>query len=216
MLYLVEFGVTNSCNFFSSSCVLLFAWIKSHVHRPPAIEFMLLHDWNGCVTHLPFSSKQLKWVLRGLWLCIWLQLLHYNGRMTSKTYSTNAFDGCIPDSYLNVASFCCQNMHEQQFSQAISKNLNFEVDHSPHRGQEVKYIDFQLQDQHSSSTESTSLSQKEFPAMGKTCSQDQCASSDSGNDLFDCTLYMCVFPNHEPTPFRMIVFFVIFMPLTNQ
>lgn len=60
-------------------------------------------------------------------------------------------------------------MQEQHFSQAISKNLNFEVE----RGQELKYIDFQLQDQHSSSTES----------MGKASSQDQCASSDSGNEF---------------------------------
>ncbi|XP_057766720.1 nuclear transcription factor Y subunit A-3-like isoform X2 [Salvia miltiorrhiza] len=73
-------------------------------------------------------------------------------------------------------------MHEQHFSQTISKNLNFEVDCPPQRGQEVKYIDFQLQDQHSSSTESTSLSHKEFTAMGKAGSQDQCASSDSVHD----------------------------------
>lgn len=86
------------------------------------------------------------------------------------------------DVFLNVGFFRCQNLHEQHFSQTISKNFNFEVDHSPQRGQEVKYIDFQLQDQHSSSTESTSLSHKELTAMGKTSSQDQCASSDSGNN----------------------------------
>ncbi|XP_047947018.1 nuclear transcription factor Y subunit A-3-like isoform X1 [Salvia hispanica] len=74
------------------------------------------------------------------------------------------------------------NMQEHHFSQAISKNLNFEVDPPPQRGQELKYIDFQLQDQHSSSTESTSLSRKEFTAMGKASSQDQCASSDSVHD----------------------------------
>lgn len=74
------------------------------------------------------------------------------------------------------------NLHEQHFSQTISKNFNFEVDHSPQRGQEVKYIDFQLQDQHSSSTESTSLSHKELTAMGKTSSQDQCASSETVHD----------------------------------
>lgn len=74
------------------------------------------------------------------------------------------------------------NLHEQHFSQTISKNFNFEVDRSPQHGQEVKYIDFQLQDQHSSSTESTSLSHKELAAMGKTSSQDQCASSDSVHD----------------------------------
>lgn len=81
-------------------------------------------------------------------------------------------------------------MHEQHFSQTISKNLNFEVDRPPQRGQEVKYIDFQLQDQHSSSTESTGLSHKEFAAMGKASSQDQCASSDSGNDS-DPSLVAC-------------------------
>ncbi|PIN19850.1 CCAAT-binding factor, subunit B (HAP2) [Handroanthus impetiginosus] len=66
------------------------------------------------------------------------------------------------------------NLNEQHFLQTISKNLSFELDYSAKRGQEVKHINFQLQDQHSSSTEST--------AMGKTSSQDQCASSDSGHD----------------------------------
>ncbi|KAK6120381.1 hypothetical protein DH2020_045861 [Rehmannia glutinosa] len=66
-----------------------------------------------------------------------------------------------------------QNLHEERLLQAISKNLDFQVDYSAQRGQEVKNIGFQLQDQHSSSTEIT---------MGKTSSQDQCASSDSVQD----------------------------------
>ncbi|KAH6828517.1 hypothetical protein C2S53_013765 [Perilla frutescens var. hirtella] len=103
---------------------------------------------------------------------------------------------------LFVFSFpqAARNLHDQHFSHTISNNLNFEVGHSPQRGQEVKYIDFQLQDQHSSSTESTSLSHKELNAMGKTSSQDQCASSDSvhdesygkhGQDMKAAALFLC-------------------------
>ncbi|KAI3443588.1 hypothetical protein Pfo_000253 [Paulownia fortunei] len=74
------------------------------------------------------------------------------------------------------------NLHEQHFSLTISKNLSFEVDYSAQRRQEVKHLGFQLPDQHSSSTESTGLSHQDLTAMGKTSSQDQCASSDSVHD----------------------------------
>ncbi|KAL0308453.1 UNVERIFIED_CONTAM: Nuclear transcription factor Y subunit A-8 [Sesamum radiatum] len=84
--------------------------------------------------------------------------------------------------HFNVNFSSLQNLHEQHFPQTVSKNLSFEVDYSAQRDLEVKHISFQLQDQHSSSTESTGLSHQEPTAMGKTSSQDQCASSDSVHD----------------------------------
>ncbi|XP_020553571.1 nuclear transcription factor Y subunit A-3 isoform X3 [Sesamum indicum] len=83
------------------------------------------------------------------------------------------------DSASSLSNGCMTSKLTQE---TVSKNLSFEVDYSAQRDLEVKHISFQLQDQHSSSTESTGLSHQEQTAMGKTSSQDQCASSDSVHD----------------------------------
>ncbi|KAL8464342.1 hypothetical protein ACS0TY_034026 [Phlomoides rotata] len=73
----------------------------------------------------------------------------------------------------SATSLSNANPHEQQFS--VSKNLSFKVDYPAQQR-------LQVRDQHCSSTESTSLSHQDLTAMGKTSSQDQCASSDSVHD----------------------------------
>ncbi|KAI3447185.1 hypothetical protein Pfo_003850 [Paulownia fortunei] len=95
-----------------------------------------------------------------------------------KTYPRKVLDKLyMPHFNINGSSW--QNLHEQRCMQNIPKNLSFEVDYSAQRGQKVKHLGLQPQDQHSSSTESTSLSRQEFTAMEKTSSQDQCTSLDS-------------------------------------
>ncbi|KAL2501180.1 Nuclear transcription factor Y subunit A-3 [Forsythia ovata] len=70
------------------------------------------------------------------------------------------------------------NLHEK-FSETQSKDLSSKVGYPSQHCKGVKHLSFQQQDPRSSSTQSTG-SYHEVTAMGKTSSQDQCASSDSG------------------------------------
>ncbi|XP_022842871.1 nuclear transcription factor Y subunit A-7-like isoform X2 [Olea europaea var. sylvestris] len=81
-----------------------------------------------------------------------------------------------------ATSLSMANLHKK-FSESSPKNLNSKVEYPS------QHLSFQLQDQHSSSTQSTG-SYHEVTAMGKTSSQDQCASADS--DVLDQSCGKCV------------------------
>lgn len=71
------------------------------------------------------------------------------------------------------------NSNEQQLPESFSKNLSLKVESPPQLYQNMKQLGLQLQDQDSSSSQSTGQSHQEVSAIGRTNSQDQCISSES-------------------------------------
>nr|XP_027065444.1 nuclear transcription factor Y subunit A-3-like isoform X2 [Coffea arabica] len=73
------------------------------------------------------------------------------------------------------------NLQEQQLSQTSSKNLSLRVETPSLCFEEAKHLGQQIEeDQSSHSMESSSQSQRGATTMGKSNSQDQCISSESG------------------------------------
>ncbi|XP_044463904.1 nuclear transcription factor Y subunit A-3-like [Mangifera indica] len=74
------------------------------------------------------------------------------------------------------------NSREHQVSQTLSKNSSLKVESPPHLFHDGKYLGLQLADQESSSAQSIGQSHRDVSAVGGTNSQDQCISSESGQD----------------------------------
>lgn len=85
------------------------------------------------------------------------------------------------------------NSYEQQLPESFSKNLSLKVESPPQLYQNMKQLGLQLQDQDSSSSQSTGQSHQEVSAIGRTNSQDQCISSESGTYIFSLHIYICCF-----------------------
>ena len=85
-------------------------------------------------------------------------------------------------SYFAVNCQSLRNSHKQQIPQSLSDNLNLKVESLSLLCQEAKHLGLQHQDQHSSSTQSSSQPHPEVTVVGATNSQDQCISSESGID----------------------------------
>ena len=85
-------------------------------------------------------------------------------------------------SMLHFVSSPWWNLQEQQLSQTSSKNLSLRVETPSLCFEEAKHLGQQIEeDQSSHSMESSSQSQRGATTMGKSNSQDQCISSESGN-----------------------------------
>ncbi|KAF2304077.1 hypothetical protein GH714_026896 [Hevea brasiliensis] len=72
--------------------------------------------------------------------------------------------------------------NEQQISQSLSKNIGLKVESPSQLYHKAKHFGLQLLDQESSSTQSIGQSHNEVGTVGETNSQDQCISSESGQD----------------------------------
>nr|XP_027070306.1 uncharacterized protein LOC113695412 isoform X3 [Coffea arabica] len=84
-------------------------------------------------------------------------------------------------SMLHFVSSPWWNLQEQQLSQTSSKNLSLRVETPSLCFEEAKHLGQQIEeDQSSHSMESSSQSQRGATTMGKSNSQDQCISSESG------------------------------------
>lgn len=74
------------------------------------------------------------------------------------------------------------NSNDQRISESFSKGLSLKVDSSPQLHQKARSLGFHLQDQDSSSSQSTH-SNHDLTATAGTNSQDQCLSSESGQEV---------------------------------
>ncbi|EEF48028.1 nuclear transcription factor Y subunit A-3 isoform X2 [Ricinus communis] len=74
------------------------------------------------------------------------------------------------------------NSNEQQSPRFLSKNISFKVESTPQLNREAKHLGLQHLDQDSSSAQSVGQSHNEVGAVGGTSSEDQCISSESGED----------------------------------
>ncbi|XP_050218397.1 nuclear transcription factor Y subunit A-3-like isoform X2 [Mercurialis annua] len=93
----------------------------------------------------------------------------------------------LPKKSFNQAQFTYScpswwNSNEQQTPLPSSRNISFKVESSPQLYHEAKNLGLQLLDQDSSSSQSIDQSHNEVAAVGGTSSQDQCISSESGED----------------------------------
>nr|XP_009793846.1 PREDICTED: nuclear transcription factor Y subunit A-4-like isoform X1 [Nicotiana sylvestris]XP_009793847.1 PREDICTED: nuclear transcription factor Y subunit A-4-like isoform X1 [Nicotiana sylvestris]XP_009793848.1 PREDICTED: nuclear transcription factor Y subunit A-4-like isoform X1 [Nicotiana sylvestris]XP_009793849.1 PREDICTED: nuclear transcription factor Y subunit A-4-like isoform X1 [Nicotiana sylvestris]XP_009793850.1 PREDICTED: nuclear transcription factor Y subunit A-4-like isoform X len=86
----------------------------------------------------------------------------------------------VPHFAVNSSTWWSSN--EVQSSQSLPKNLTSEVVFQPPPCQQMKPLGLGLQGDDSYSTQSNSNSPLEVTALGKTGSQDQCASSGSVHD----------------------------------
>ncbi|KAK0571111.1 hypothetical protein LWI29_011257 [Acer saccharum] len=74
------------------------------------------------------------------------------------------------------------NPNEQQVPDLLSKNISLKAESQPQLFHDANYLGLQLPDQESSSAQSIGRSHHEVGAVGGTNSQDQCISSESGQD----------------------------------
>lgn len=82
--------------------------------------------------------------------------------------------------YVNCHSYW--NSNDQQISESFSKSLSFKVDSPLQLRQSTRSLGFHLQDHDSSSSQSTQ-SNHDLTATAGTNSQDQCISSESGQEV---------------------------------
>ncbi|KAK9705518.1 hypothetical protein RND81_07G063300 [Saponaria officinalis] len=79
------------------------------------------------------------------------------------------------------------NSNEQQMSESLSKNLSLKMDSPPNLGLNAMPLSFQLHEQDSSSSQSTQsnhdLTATAAAATARVDSQDQCMSSESGQEV---------------------------------
>ncbi|XP_059633185.1 nuclear transcription factor Y subunit A-3-like isoform X2 [Cornus florida] len=85
-------------------------------------------------------------------------------------------------SYFSLNCPSWRNSHEHQLHESLSKNSSLEVESPPRHRKEAKRLGFQLQNQNSSSSQSTDQSHQEVTVIGGTNSQAQCISSESDQD----------------------------------
>ncbi|GAB2267754.1 hypothetical protein Dimus_002735 [Dionaea muscipula] len=74
------------------------------------------------------------------------------------------------------------NSNSEQLSESLSKTLSLKMESSQQLSQKVRKLGFQLHDLDSSSSQSTQ-SNHDLAATGRTNSQDQCISSESGQEV---------------------------------
>ncbi|KAK3213454.1 hypothetical protein Dsin_018160 [Dipteronia sinensis] len=85
-------------------------------------------------------------------------------------------------SHFSVSFPSWWNSNEQQVPELLSKNISLKAESPPQLFHDANYLGLQLPDQESSSAQSIGRSHHEVGAVGGTNTQDQCISSESGQD----------------------------------